>query len=144
MINAHINKVPTLEGASLIEHLDGLTFRLQSRFDKIQKLDIEIVKRLPEDRKDTDRDGQYDYEEKIVDALQKIETRRKAYYRQQAEKEAVVVQQKQPQQVPQDPTSNYTKYMNLPKVSVPVLPKDITKFLSWYDQFDSTVHQLSY
>ena len=37
-----------------------------------------------------------------------------------------------------------SKYLNLPKVTIPIIPKEITKYIAWYDQFKSTVHDVTY
>ena len=139
MINGHTTKVQTLAGDALIEHLDCLTQRLTMRFEEVRKLDHQIVALLPEDRRDADCDTQYDYEEKILSALQRIETARKAYHKSQAP--PPVTQVAAPQQ---DHTPSISKMLNLPKVNIPILPKDITKFLAWHDQFNSTIHDVSH
>ena len=139
MINGHTTKVQGLTGDDLIEHLDCLTQRLTMRFEEVRKLDHQIVALLPEDRRDADCDTQYDYEEKILSALQRIETARKAYHKSQAP--PPVTQVAAPQQ---DHTPSLSKMLNLPKVNIPILPKDITKFLAWHDQFNSTIHDVAH
>ena len=123
-------------GDALIEHLNSLHLRLTARYKAVQDLDVDIFDRLPDANKDTDSARQYEYEEKVYITLQKIQTRRDAYNK------SLIVPPVQPITVapPRDDHVNFSKFLNLPKTNVPVIPKDITKYLSWVDQFNSTIH----
>ena len=132
LINAHVDRVPNLQGDALIEHLNSVHERLTTKIKYVRILDADIFDRLPDDQKDIDEQRQFDYEEKVSAALQKIETRRNIY------NTSLLVPV--PVQQPQNRDANLSKFLNLPKTTEPIIPKDITKYLSWVDQFSSTIH----
>ena len=139
MVNDHAQKLATLEGNKLVEHLNSLTARLTARYDAVKDLNAKVVAKLPHDKQAADYDKQYDYELKVFDALETVKTRQ-----QQLRDDAAAVSSPQPASIPSSQPQNLSKFLNLPKVNVPIIPKDTTKFLSWYDQFNSTIHDVSF
>ena len=139
-VNDHTHEnCDRLEGSKLVEHLNSLTARLTARYEAVKDLNAKVVAKLPHDKQAADYDKQYDYELKVFDALETVKTRQ-----QQLRDDAAAVSSPQPASIPSSQLQNLSKFLNLPKVNVPIIPKDTTKFLSWYDQFNSTIHDVSF
>ena len=98
-----------------------------------------VFAKLPRDKQAANYDKQYEYELKVFDALETVKTRQ-----QQLKDDAVAVSSPTTASISSASPPNLSKFLNLPKVNVPIIPKDTTKFLSWYDQFNSTIHDVSF